>query len=40
LLRVTPNSAPWLDRAFAAKRLEGAELVALTDVIRRPGTAD
>ncbi len=36
LLRVTPTSAAWLDRAFAPKRMEGLTLVPLTQVIRRP----
>lgn len=36
LLRVTPQSAAWLDRALAPKRLEGVTLVPLTKVIRRP----
>ncbi|MEO5989631.1 MAG: divergent polysaccharide deacetylase family protein [Candidatus Eisenbacteria bacterium] len=36
LLRVTPTSAAWLDRALAPKRLAGLTLVPLTQVIRRP----
>ncbi len=39
LLRLTDRSAPWLDRAFAAKRLEGVELSPLSMVIRRPTAA-
>lgn len=39
LLRVTRNSAPWLDRAFASKRLQGIELAPLSTVIRRPTAA-
>jgi polysaccharide deacetylase 2 family uncharacterized protein YibQ len=38
LLRVTPISAPWLDRAFSAKALEGVELVPLSSLMRKPGT--
>jgi polysaccharide deacetylase 2 family uncharacterized protein YibQ len=40
LMRLTPRTAEWLDRAFSAKRLEGVELVPLTSVIRRPGRPD
>ncbi len=36
LVRVTPKSAPWLERAFAAKRLSGVELSPVSTVIRRP----
>lgn len=36
LLRVTPTSAAWLDRALAPGRLKGLALVPLTQVIRRP----
>ncbi len=36
LVRVTPRSAPWLERAFTAQRLTGVELAPLTTVIRRP----
>lgn len=36
LLRITRTTAPWLDRAFAAKRLDGLELAPLSSVIRRP----
>jgi hypothetical protein len=36
LLRVTPTTLPWLDRAFDPKRLEGLELAPLSTVIRRP----
>jgi hypothetical protein len=38
LLRVTATSAPWLDRAFSAKALEGVELVPLSALMRKPGT--
>lgn len=36
MLRVTPMSAAWLDRALSAKRLDGVVLEPLTQVIRRP----
>ena len=36
MLRVNGTSAAWLDRALAAKRLEGVQLVPLSSVIRRP----
>ena len=36
MLRVTPTSAAWLDKALAPKRLEGVALAPLTRVIRRP----
>ena len=36
LLRITPTTSPWLNRAFDAKRLEGLELAPLSSVIRRP----
>ena len=36
LLRVTPTTAPWLDRAFDPKRLADLELAPLSTVIRRP----
>jgi hypothetical protein len=36
LLRVTPTTMPWLDRAFDPKRLENLELAPLSTVIRRP----
>lgn len=36
LLRINERSAPWLDRALSAKRLEGVELAPLSSVIRRP----
>jgi polysaccharide deacetylase 2 family uncharacterized protein YibQ len=39
LLRVTRTTAPWLDRAFASKRLEGLELAPLSTVIHHPTAA-
>ncbi len=39
MLRVNDRSAAWLDRALAAKRLEGVQLVPLSSVIRRPTAA-
>lgn len=36
MLRVNKRSAPWLERALTAKRLEGVELAPLSSVIRRP----
>jgi polysaccharide deacetylase 2 family uncharacterized protein YibQ len=36
MLRVNERTAPWLDRALSAKRLEGVQLVPLSTVIRRP----
>ena len=38
LLRVTKTSAPWLDKAFAPKRLEGVRLVPASEVMHRPAT--
>jgi polysaccharide deacetylase 2 family uncharacterized protein YibQ len=38
LIRVTSTSAPWLERAFSAKALEGVELVPLSALMRKPGT--
>ena len=39
MLRVNARSAPWLERAFTAKRLEGVVLSPLSSVIRRPMAA-
>lgn len=39
LLRITDRSAPWLERALSAKRLDGVELAPLSTVIRRPTAA-
>ncbi len=39
MLRVNKRTAPWLEHAFAAKRLEGVELAPLSSVIRRPMAA-
>ncbi|MCE9627780.1 MAG: divergent polysaccharide deacetylase family protein [Candidatus Eisenbacteria bacterium] len=36
MLRINKRSAPWLERALTAKRLEGVELAPLSTVIRRP----
>jgi polysaccharide deacetylase 2 family uncharacterized protein YibQ len=38
LVRVTPISAPWLERAFSAKALAGVELVPISSLVRKPGT--
>ena len=36
VMRITRTTAPWLERAFDAKRLEGLVLAPLSSVIRRP----
>jgi len=38
LLRVTPISAPWLERAFTEKTLDGVTLVPISALVRKPGT--
>lgn len=38
LVRVTPTSAPWLERAFSAKSMNGVGLVPLSSLLRKPGT--
>jgi polysaccharide deacetylase 2 family uncharacterized protein YibQ len=38
LVRVTPISAPWLERAFSSKSLGGVELVPISSLVRKPGT--
>ena len=38
LVRVTPTSALWLERAFSPKSLDGVELVPISSLVRKPGT--
>lgn len=38
LIRVTRLSAPWLERAFAPKALDGVELVPISSLMRKPGS--
>jgi polysaccharide deacetylase 2 family uncharacterized protein YibQ len=38
LVRVTPTSAPWLERAFSPKGLDGVQMVPLSALIRKAGT--
>ena len=38
LVRVTATSAPWLDRAFSTKGLEGVQLVPLSSLLRKPSS--
>jgi polysaccharide deacetylase 2 family uncharacterized protein YibQ len=38
LVRVTATSAPWLERAFSPKALNGVQMVPLSALVRRPGT--
>src|SRR4029077_3262412 len=38
LVRMTPASAAWLPRALSAKALDGAVLVPLSSLLRRPSS--
>jgi polysaccharide deacetylase 2 family uncharacterized protein YibQ len=38
LIRVTPISAPWLERAFAPSVLAGVQLVPISALMRKPGS--
>jgi polysaccharide deacetylase 2 family uncharacterized protein YibQ len=38
LVRVTPASAPWLERAFSTKTLDGVQLVPLSSMLHRPSS--